>query len=135
AFPSIRNEVEQAEIVHAYGAFMTSGTTYPEIAKELLAWMASAESQSDNARAISRTGANMQVDSSLYSDVQQRLVEYLHDVKEFVPLLELSMEPELARTALEVFQEYWKNPEHIDAALEQLEKARRKVVGLNSAGN
>jgi len=130
AFPPIAPGVEQAEIVHAYGAFMTADTRdrHPEAAESLLTWLAGTESQAGIVRTNSRTVANTGVADSLYSDLQRRLTHYVNGVEEFVPLLELSMDPEMARPALEVFQEYWENPEEIDAALQKLEAARSRVA-------
>lgn len=129
AFPLIDTDVKKAEIVHAYGAFMAAGTRHPAEAKKLLAWLADTESQAANARANNRTVANIEVDRSLYTGVQQRIIDYLKDAEEFVPLLELGARSGFAREALGIFQEYWKNPEDIGPVLEKLEKARIEEYG------
>lgn len=127
AFPVMNPEVTPAEIVLAYGAYIRAGSSNPENAEEMLKWLAHESSQSGNAKTNDRIVANSNVDSSLYSDVQKRITHYVNDTKVLIPLFEMNTHPEFARKALAIFQEFWKNPEDISAAIAKLEQARQEV--------
>lgn len=127
SFPKINPDVTRAEIVHSYGAYITTNNSDLETSKELLKWLASAESQQSNSEANSRIVANMKVDPDIYSDVQKRIIQHINDTEVLVPLFEMNTHPEFAQKALTVFQEFWQNPEDIDSALNKLEEARQKV--------
>lgn len=127
AFPPMNPDVPSAEIVHTYGAFMRAGTSHPGQSVALLKWLASSESQQSNVEANSRVVANMNVDRSLYTKVQKRIITHINNTEVLVPLLEMDARPEFAREALKIFQAYWNNPEDIDAAMAKLEEARLKI--------
>lgn len=126
AFPEMNPEVSKAEIVHAYGAFIPTGSDQPEQSEELLRWLASKKSQQSNAESNNRTVAHTDVDASVYTGVQKRIINYVTGTGVLVPLFELYTHPEFAREAFPVFQEFWKTHD-IDRALNALESSREKI--------
>lgn len=132
AFPKMSPDVKDAEIVHAYGAYMLKDSN-PKPSETLLKWLASTESQESNAKINNRIVANRNVDQSLYSDVQKRISRYINGTEVLVPLLEVNTHPEFATKALSIFQEYWEHPEDIDVAMNKLEEARKEVFDLRDS--
>jgi len=129
AFPEIKPGLPSAEIVHTYGAFMNANTDNPDQAAELLTYLAGMESQTSNVQENQRVVANTNVNQDLYSDLQKRIIQRIKQTDVLVPLFEMNTHPEFASKALTVFQEFWKNPEDIDGALNKLETARKEVFG------
>lgn len=132
-FPEMNPEVTPAEIVHTYGAFMTAGNSNREASESLLKWLAGKESQQSNVEGVSRLVANKNVDPSFYSGVQKRIAAHVNSTEVLVPLFEFNTHPDFAQKALAVFQEFWGDPEDVDGALEELEKARREVFGPSAS--
>lgn len=130
-FPRMNPEVTQAEIVHAYGAFIRADTEKPEQSEDLLRWLASKGSQQDNAESNQRTVANVNIEPAVYSDVQSRITEYVNNTEALVPLFELYTHPEFARAAFPIFQEFWKTPD-VDRAINELEALRHEVFQVGS---
>lgn len=128
-FPEMRADLPRAEIVHAYGAFISADAANRETAEELLAWLGSEESQRSNVESNGRIVAHTGVAPSLYSDVQRRIVEAVSDAEVLVPLFEMNTRPAFARRALAIFQQFWANPEDVEEAMQSLEEARREVFG------
>lgn len=126
-FPVINPDVTPAEIVHVYGAFMRADNSNSETLEALLKWLASTESQQSNVEVNNRIVAGMDVDQSLYTDVQKRIINHINNTEVLVPLLEMNTHPEFARKALSIFQEYWEQPDHIDETIQKLEDARMEV--------
>lgn len=126
-FPEMNSDVTPAEIVHTYGAFMRTDNSNPEKSEALLKWLAGAASQQSNVETNRRIVANREVDQSLYSDVQKRMITYINNTEVLVPLFEMNTHPDFAQKALGIFQQYWEHPEDIGSTLEKLEKARKEV--------
>lgn len=132
-FPVLDASVPKAEIVHTYGAYMTTNNRHVEASKELLKFLANTETQTDNAATLHRIVANNQVSDTVFSPMQRRIKQYINNVPDFVPLFEFSTRPAFARKALAIFQHYWKNPEDINSAIEKLEEARLSVFKQHSS--
>ena len=128
-FPVLDPSIPGAEIVHTYGAFMTKNNRHTEESTALLKFLASTVTQTDNAVTLQRLVANNQVNDTVFSPLQRRIKKYINNTPEIVPLFEFSTRPAFARKALTIFQQYWKNPEDIDSAMEKLEEARASVFG------
>lgn len=126
-FPNIDPNVPTAEIVHTYGAYMTSRAKHPAEARTLLSYLAGTKSQESNVRANHRIVANRKVNATLYSPLQRRIIQQVNQTDRLVPLFEFSTRPEFGRRAFQIFSEFWKNPGDIDATLEKLEEARKEV--------
>lgn len=118
--------VTKAEIVHVYGAFMHADSEKPEESKALLDWLADRGSQQSNAEANRRTVAHSQIDTTVYTDVQRRIIEHVNATEVLVPLFELNTHPDFARAAFPIFQDFWKTKD-INRSINKLEAVRQDV--------
>jgi len=126
-FPPIKDNVAQAEIVHVYGACMLQDTPNRARAVALLDYLAGEQSQSSNARELKRTQPNRNLDRSLYTPVQRRLIELVEEADVLVPLYEFNTHPKLARAGLAAFSKFWRDQSDVDGLLAELEKVRQEV--------
>lgn len=126
AFPEMNPAVTKAEIVHVYGAFIHADSEKPEESKALLDWLADKESQQSNAEANRRTVSHSQIDTTVYTDVQRRIIEHVNATKVLVPLFEMYTHPDFARAAFPIFQAFWKSRD-INRAMSELEAVRQDV--------
>lgn len=127
--PNIRPEIPRAEIVHAYGAFLTAAGKEKSAAKTLLSYLGNRASQQSNTDSLQRIVPHDKVNTAHYSDVQHRLFEAVRNTGTLVPLFEFNTDPRMAQTGLEAFVAFCKNPQDIDSVLQQLEAKRQEVYG------
>ena len=127
AFPGLNPNVEQAEIVHIYGAFMFTDTDNREASVDFLKFLGSEESQSMNAIGVNRLMGDQRVNPRFYGEIYNKGLAFISDVKHLVPLFELNTNPDFAEPALEIFVNFWSNPSDIDGALNALEELRQEV--------
>lgn len=129
-FPTLDPAVEKVEIVHAYGAFMTTAGKHPDEAREYMAWLASEASQASMPKSTGRLAAHMGVDPTLYrSDVYSRGMEFIRAADAVVPLFECNTDPRFVTPALNAFSAFFQAPHDVDRALATLEAARGQVFG------
>jgi ABC-type glycerol-3-phosphate transport system substrate-binding protein len=127
AFPTLNPNVEQAEIVHIYGAFMLTDSDNRMASEDFLKYLGSEETQSMNAIGVNRLMGDRRVNSRYYGDIYNRGLDFVTDVRHLVPLFELSTNPDFAEPALEIFVSFWSSPGDIDSALNALETLRQEV--------
>lgn len=129
-FPTLDPAIENVEIVHAYGAFMTTVEGHTEEARAYMSWLASEESQASMPKTTGRLAAHMGVDPDLYrSDVYARGMEYIKEADAVVPLFECNTDPRFVTPALNAFSAFFQAPHDVDRALTTLEAARQAVFG------
>lgn len=127
--PNIRPEVPRAEIVHAYGAFLTAAGKEKPAAKTLLRYLGNQASQQSNTDSLKRIVPHNKVTTAHYSEVQHRLFETVKNTGTLVPLFEFNTDPRMAQAGLQAFVAFCKNPKDIESVLQQLEAKRQEVYG------
>ncbi|MCB0034501.1 MAG: hypothetical protein KDE51_10800, partial [Anaerolineales bacterium] len=118
-----------SEVVHLYGAFMLSGAPNPEEARELLAYLGSAESQASNVAAIGRLASNLAVDQSSLLPIYAEMQTAVSEAENITQLFELNTHPDMAEKGLRVFVNFFNNPDIADVLVEDLEAERLRVFG------
>lgn len=129
SFPVIDPAVAHSEVVHLYGAFMLSGAPNPEEARELLAYLGSAESQASNVAAIGRLASNLEVDQSSLLPIYAEMQTAVSEAEHITQLFELNTHPDMAEKGLRVFVNFFNNPDIADVLVEDLEAERLRVFG------
>lgn len=129
SLPVLNPDVPRGEIALVYGAYMSAETEHPEEARDFLAYLGSAESQTSNVETLGRVATNLEVDPSLYNDVYRRGLQFVQEADHITQLFEFSAAPQVGGTGLVAFSNFWRNPDRIDAALERLESSRAQHHG------
>lgn len=134
SFPEINPEVEKAEIVWVYGAFMTTEARPKKDAIALLEFLGGKESQTSMARRLTRVSGNLDVDSALYSELYQRGLKFVEDAGTIVQLFEFNTDPRFVAEVYPILVKFWGDQE-VDDALSALESARKRVFTGSSEGS
>ena len=128
-FPILTPDLPQAEIVHIYGAFMLSNAQNPPAARDFLAFLGSANSQTTRKDALNQLVLNLDVDHSTYSPVYQKGLQFVSDAERMTQLFEFNTHPDIARTGLTEFARFYTNPATIDLVMANLEAAWLEQYG------
>jgi len=129
SFPALNPDVPRGEIALVYGAYMSAEADHPQEARQFLAYLGSAESQTTNVETLGRVATNLEVDQSLYNDVYRRGLTFVQEADHIAQLFEFNAAPEVGGQALVAFADFWENPDQIDETMARLEAARAQHYG------
>ena len=128
-FPIIDSAVPLGELVPMYGAFMLANTPYPDEAREFLIFVGNEASQQSNLETIQRLPSNLNVDRTELLPVYEKGLQMVEEAETLTQLIGANTAPTVASQLLEAIGDFWRNPEEIDALLEEVEADRQAVYG------
>jgi multiple sugar transport system substrate-binding protein/raffinose/stachyose/melibiose transport system substrate-binding protein len=126
-FPIIDPEVPVGEDAPTDGFLIAANAQHPEAAKELLAFMGSAEAQQYFAETLGRLSTNKEVDNSVFDEVQQKGLALIDGADYVAQFYDRDTTPEMADEGMNGFMEFWDNPGNIDDILSRLESERQMI--------
>lgn len=127
SLPTLNENVERAEIVHLYGAYMLSDTKNRAAAEDFLAYRGSVETQELHWIRLHRLVGNREVKQRYFSETYLKGLDFVTESKQMAPLFEFNTEPSVAELGLESFVAFWNDPSEIDSILNALEEGRQKA--------
>ncbi len=117
-FPTMREGVANSVVGPIDGLVISSNVQNREGAEAFLAYMMSnADVQSHWTSNYGALSANVNVDSSVYNDVMQRVVGTVADADTFAFNYDLATPPPVAEVGLSMFQRFMDSPADADAIL------------------
>lgn len=131
SFPPINPDVPRGEIALVYGAYVHAEAPHPDAARQFVAYLGGAESQTTRMEDLGQLVANLDVDHSQYDPVYQKGMSFTAEADHLTQLFEFNAAPQVASTGLQIFASFFRNrdPEQIDQFLSDLERARQLAHG------
>ncbi|MFP4344651.1 MAG: ABC transporter substrate-binding protein [Anaerolineales bacterium] len=126
-FPIIDPSVPIGEDAPTDGYFIAANAQHSEAAREFLAFLGSVEAQEYMVEELGRLVTNTDIDTSLYTPVQQEGLELIQGADFVAQFYDRDTTPEMADEGMNGFMEFWDNPESIDQILARLEQARQEI--------
>ena len=126
-FPIIDPSVPVGEDAPTDGYFIPKNAQNPELAKQFLAYIGSAEYQTFTAEELGRLNTNSEVDVTLFNESQQKGIDMIQGADYVAQFYDRDTTPEMADVGMNGFMEFWANPDDIDSILLKLEKTRLEV--------
>lgn len=119
-FPKVKDGVPNAVVGPVDGLVISANAVNPEGAEKFLNFMISDTAvQAKWASSRGALSANVNVDTSIYSDVMQHAVKVVADADAFVFNYDLSTPPPVAEVGLSMFSRFMDDPSQVDAILDQ----------------
>jgi multiple sugar transport system substrate-binding protein/raffinose/stachyose/melibiose transport system substrate-binding protein len=126
-FPIIDPSVPVGEDAPTDGYFIAANAQHPEEAKALLAYFGSLEGQQFLADFLGRLPTNMEVDTSGFTDMQQKGLELIQRADFVAQFYDRDTTPEMADEGMNGMMEFWDNPDSIADILDRLEEVRQEI--------
>lgn len=129
-FPIIDPDMPIGEDAPTDGYFMSVNANNVDGGKEFLAFMGGAEAQSVVVEELGRLAVNPDVDTALYSPMQQKGVELIQGADLVVQFYDRDTTPEMADVGMNAMMAFWDDPfndEILDELLAELEAARQEI--------
>jgi len=126
-FPIIDPSVPVGEDAPTDGYFIPADAQNPEMAKELLKFFGSKETQEFIARELKRLVTNNDVDMSVYNANQQKGVDLINGADYVAQFYDRDTTPEMADKGMNGFMEFWANPDQAKRIFDQLEADRKEL--------
>ena len=126
-FPIIDPSVPIGEDAPTDGYFIANAAQNPEGAKDFLAFLGSAESQTVMVENLGRIAVHSGVDRDLYPPMTQKGIELIETADLVLQFFDRDTTPEMADVGMNGFMAYWDNPAAIDDILSELEAARLEI--------
>lgn len=126
-FPIIDPSLPVGEDAPTDGYFIPANAQNPELAKEFLKYIGSAEWQEYTAKELNRLPTNNEVDLSIFTGSQQKGIEMINSADYVAQFYDRDTTPEMADVGMNGFMEFWENPEDIDDILKRLEAKRAEL--------
>ena len=128
-FPLLDPDVMSGEIALVYGAFIPAKAQNPQVARDFLAFLGSADSLTTRKDTLNQLVLNLDVEHSTYSPVYQKGLAFMSEADHITQLFEMNAHPDMAQKGLTEFARFYTNPDLIDLVLANLEAARLEVHG------
>jgi multiple sugar transport system substrate-binding protein/raffinose/stachyose/melibiose transport system substrate-binding protein len=131
SFPLINPDVPRGEIALVYGAYVHAEAPHPDAARQFLAHLGSAASQTTRMEDLGQLVANLNVDHSQYDPIYEKGMDFTAEADHLTTLFEFNAAPQVASTGLQIFASFFRNrdPDQIDQFLSDLEGARQLAHG------
>jgi multiple sugar transport system substrate-binding protein/raffinose/stachyose/melibiose transport system substrate-binding protein len=126
-FPIIDPSLPVGEDAPTDGYFIPTNAQNPELAKEFIKYIGSAEWQEYTAKELNRLPTNNDVDLSIFSGSQQKGIEMINSADYVAQFYDRDTTPEMADVGMNGFMEFWQNPDNIDDILKRLEAKRAEL--------
>ena len=129
-FPIIDPDMPIGEDAPTDGYFMSINANNIDGGKDFLAFMGGAEAQSVVVKELGRLAVNPDVDTALYSPMQQKGVELIQGADLVVQFYDRDTTPEMADVGMNAMMAFWDDPfgdEILDELLADLEAARQEI--------
>jgi multiple sugar transport system substrate-binding protein/raffinose/stachyose/melibiose transport system substrate-binding protein len=126
-FPIIDPAVPIGEDAPTDGYFVAANAQHVEEAKLLIAFLGSVEAQQYFADNLGRLPTNMEVDTSGFTDMQQKGLALIQSADFVAQFYDRDTTPEMADVGMNGFMEFWDNPGDIEDILARLEATRQEV--------
>jgi len=126
-FPIIDPSVPVGEDAPTDGYFIPANVQNPEMAKDLLEFFGSAETQEFIAKELKRLVTNNDVDPSVYNANQQKGVELINGADYVAQFYDRDTTPEMADKGMNGFMEFWANTDKAEEILGRLEADRKDL--------
>ncbi len=126
-FPIIDPSVPVGEDAPTDGYFIPADVQNPEMAKDLLKFFGSAETQEFIAKELKRLVTNNDVDPSVYNANQQKGVELINGADYVAQFYDRDTTPEMADKGMNGFMEFWANTDKAEEILGRLEADRKDL--------
>lgn len=131
-FPIIDESLLIGEDAPTEGYFASAKAGNVDGAEELLAFIGSAEWQTENYNLGANAGVNLEIDESIYSADTQKGLKMLQDADYIAQFYDRDTHPDLAERGLNAFIEFWNNPDDVDGILDRLDEERKRVYDTES---
>jgi ABC-type glycerol-3-phosphate transport system substrate-binding protein len=126
-FPIIDPAVPVGEDAPTDGFFIAANAQHAENAKAFLAFLGSVEAQQYYADNLGRLPTNLEVDTSAFTPTQQKGLELIQGADYVAQFYDRDTTPEMADEGMNVFMQFWDNPEEIEEILAYLDTVREEV--------
>ena len=131
-FPTITEGVPVGEDAPTDGFFASAKAENAETAKELLAYLGSAEAQSMQVEEGGSPAVNQEVSLDLYDESTAKGLEMLQSSDYIAQFYDRDTHPDMAESGMAAFIEFWNNPDDADRILADLDKERLRVFEQES---
>jgi multiple sugar transport system substrate-binding protein/raffinose/stachyose/melibiose transport system substrate-binding protein len=126
-FPVIDPSVPIGEDAPTDGYFIPANAQNPEMARKLLKFFGSAETQEFIAKELKRLVTNNDVDQSVYNENQKKGVALINEADYVAQFYDRDTTPEMADKGMNGFMEFWANTGKAAEILERLEADRKDL--------
>ena len=123
-FPIIDPNVPVGEDAPTDGYFIPANVQNPEMAKALLKFFGSSETQEFIAKELKRLVTNNEVDPAVYNPNQKKGVELINGADYVAQFYDRDTTPEMADKGMNGFMEFWAKPGQAKQILDRLEADR-----------
>jgi len=126
-FPIIDPSVPVGEDAPTDGYMIPAKAKNVENAKIFLTFLASLEAQNITAEKLGRIMTNKDVSLDIYPPLTQKSITQMQSVDALGQFYDRDTLPEIADKGMDVFMEFWDNPDKIQELLERLEEDRQRI--------
>ena len=126
-FPVINPDVPIGEDAPTDGYFIAADAPNPELAKEFMAFLGSAEAQTVMAEG-GRLVTNPDVDPSMFSEQTQKGLALIQSADYVAQFYDRDTTPEMADKGMNMFMAFWSDPQgDVEAMLAELDEERIRI--------
>ena len=125
-FPTI-NDVPIGEDAPTDGYFAAAQAANVEEARAFLAYVGSAESQTQEGEELGRIAVHKDVPTDIYSEMPQKGIQHVQGANFVAQFYDRDSHPDMAESGMAAFIEFWDNPDDVDAILDRLDEERIRV--------
>ncbi|MGD2205336.1 MAG: ABC transporter substrate-binding protein [Anaerolineae bacterium] len=126
-FPIIDPAVPVGEDAPTDGFLIAANAQHIEGAKDFIGYLGGVEAQQFFADELGRLPTNMEVDTSGFTDMQQKGLELIQGADFVAQFYDRDTTPEMADEGMNGFMQFWDNPAEIEEILSYLETVRQEV--------
>lgn len=129
-FPVVNNEIPIVSLGPVDGLVLPKEAQYLAGGKAVLSFMASVKAQEAMSIGSGALSPNRQIDPSIYSDIQLKMVEDIEKNKGWAFNYDLATPPEIAAIGLNLFKEFYLFPQDYNYLLEEAQSRMNQAWSM-----